>query len=87
MGHGLIWWIIVGLVAGVLAKALMPGDRQEPKGCLFTILLGVAGSVAMGFLMELAGYRGQGGMVATIVGAALGAVVLLWLSRLLTKRA
>ena len=81
----LIWWIVVGFCAGVLAKALMPGESKEPKGCLFTILLGIAGSVSTGFLMQLAGYRGEGGLLPTIVGATIGACLILWLSRRLSK--
>lgn len=81
----LLWWIIVGFCAGVLAKALMPGTGKEPKGCLFTILLGIAGSVATGFLMQLAGFRGEGGLLPTICGATIGACLLLWLSRKMSK--
>jgi uncharacterized membrane protein YeaQ/YmgE (transglycosylase-associated protein family) len=80
MGN-LIWWIVVGFVAGVLAKALSPGEHREPQGCIPTILLGVAGSLVMGFLMDLLRIEGSGGMIATIVGATLGAVLLLWLAR------
>jgi len=50
-----------------------------------TILLGVAGSVATGFVMQLAGLRGENNLLATIGGATIGAVVLLWLSRKLGK--
>lgn len=81
----LIWWIIVGFVAGILAKALMPGESKEPKGCLFTILLGVAGAVIVGFIMDLIGYRGVGGTLPTIVGATIGACLLIWLGRKFAK--
>jgi uncharacterized membrane protein YeaQ/YmgE (transglycosylase-associated protein family) len=76
-----IVWVIVGLVAGVLAKALMPGSSREPKGCLLTILLGVAGSVLVGWLMSLLGMQGSGGTIGTIVGATLGAMLLIFLMR------
>ena len=76
--HGLIWWVIVGLIAGVLAKALTPGSDKEPKGCIMTILLGIAGSVIVGFLMELVlGGNTRGGMIGTIVGATIGAILLI----------
>ena len=76
--HGLIWWVIVGLIAGVLAKALTPGSDKEPKGCIMTILLGIAGSVIVGFLMELVlGGNTPGGMIGTIVGATIGAILLI----------
>lgn len=85
MGHGLIWWIVVGFCAGVLAKALAPGKTKEPSGCILTILLGVAGSVATGFVMQLAGMRGNDKLLGTICGATIGAVALLWISRKLSK--
>jgi uncharacterized membrane protein YeaQ/YmgE (transglycosylase-associated protein family) len=78
MGHGLIWWIVVGLVAGVLAKALTPGTDREPKGCIMTIILGIAGSVLVGLVLDLiGGGNAPGGMLGTIVGATIGAVVLI----------
>ena len=76
--HGLIWWVIVGLIAGVLAKALTPGSDKEPKGCIMTILLGIAGSVIVGFLMQLiVGENSPGGLIGTIVGATIGAILLI----------
>lgn len=78
MSHGLIWWLIVGLVAGILAKAITPGTDREPKGCVMTIVLGIAGSLVVGFLMDLLlGPRVPGGMIGTIVGATIGAIVLI----------
>ncbi len=76
--HGIIWWIIVGFVAGVLAKALVPGDSKEPKGCLYTVLLGIGGSVLTGFILHsVLGWRTGGQFVGSIVGATIGAVVLI----------
>lgn len=84
--HPVIWWIIVGFIAGVLAKALMPGKKHEPQGCIMTILLGIAGSVVTGFLMRLLlGERGGGGFVGTIVGATLGAMLLILIFRKVWK--
>ncbi|MCC7231297.1 MAG: GlsB/YeaQ/YmgE family stress response membrane protein [Fimbriimonadaceae bacterium] len=75
-----IWWIIVGGVAGILAKMLVPGSKGEPSGCLFTILLGIAGSLLVGFAMHtLLGTNGGGGLVGSIIGAPIGAVVLILL--------
>ena len=82
ISHGLIWWIIVGLLAGILAKALMPGTKKEPSGCLMTMLLGVAGSVLVGFLMRtFFGTAGSGGLIGSIIGATIGAMVLIALFR------
>lgn len=77
----IIGWIIVGFVAGILAKAFSPGEHKEPKGCVPTILLGIAGSLVTGFLMRLIGWQGSGGTIATIVGATIGACLLLWALR------
>lgn len=74
----MLWWILVGFIAGVLAKAIMPGNKHEPKGCIMTILLGIAGSLITGFLMRaLLGEGGGGGFLGTIIGATLGAMLLI----------
>lgn len=77
----IIWWILVGLVAGILAKLVMPGDKKEPKGCLFTILLGIAGSLIVGFTMDLLGFQRNGGTIPTIIGATIGACILIFAFR------
>lgn len=88
MQHGLIWWVIVGVIAGALAKGLMPGEKAEPKGCLMTILLGIAGSVITGLLMRtLLGSGGTGWFIPSIVGATLGAMLLIFLMRKFWKGA
>ena len=48
---GFLWWLIIGLVAGALARLLIPG--QQPMGCLVTIVLGLVGSVVGGFISSL----------------------------------
>ena len=74
----IIYWIIVGLIAGILAKAIMPGSDREPKGCIMTILLGIAGSLIVGFLMRAVfGENGGGGPIGTIIGATIGAILLI----------
>jgi len=70
--HGWLWWILIGLVAGAIAKAIMPG--RDPGGCLITILLGIGGAVLAGFLGQQLGWYRQGegaGFLAAIVGAVL----------------
>jgi uncharacterized membrane protein YeaQ/YmgE (transglycosylase-associated protein family) len=70
--YGIIAWIIIGLLAGGIAKLLMPG--RDPGGCIVTILLGIAGAVLAGFIGQSVGwYRpGEGaGFLAAIVGAVL----------------
>lgn len=73
----ILYWIVVGLIAGILAKALVPGGDREPKGCVMTILLGIAGSVIMGFIMQAVFGGGSGNLVGTIIGATIGAVILI----------
>ena len=74
----LIFWIIVGLIAGALAKFVMPGD--DPGGFIITILLGVAGAIVGGFLASLIGIGG-GGIIWTIIIATIGAIILLAIYR------
>ena len=54
---GILSWIVFGLVAGAIAKFLMPGD--DPGGCIITILLGVAGAVIGGFIASALGFGGS----------------------------
>jgi uncharacterized membrane protein YeaQ/YmgE (transglycosylase-associated protein family) len=68
--YGIIGWIVIGLIAGGIAKLLMPG--KDPGGCIITILLGIAGALLAGFLGRAVGWYGNGdgaGFVAAIVGA------------------
>jgi uncharacterized membrane protein YeaQ/YmgE (transglycosylase-associated protein family) len=68
--YGIIGWIVIGLIAGGIAKLLMPG--KDPGGCIITILLGIAGALLAGFLGRAVGWYGDGdgaGFVAAIVGA------------------
>jgi uncharacterized membrane protein YeaQ/YmgE (transglycosylase-associated protein family) len=76
----IIFWIIVGGVAGALAKLIMPGD--DPGGFIITILLGIAGAIVGGFLASLIGIGG-GGWIWSIIIATIGAIVLLAIYRLI----
>lgn len=82
---GIISWIIVGLIAGALAKLIMPGD--DPGGFFVTILIGVAGAFVGGFIGQFLGIGGgaTGINIATIVTATGGALVLLFAYRLIKK--
>ena len=73
-------WIIIGLVAGALAKLIMPGD--DPGGIIVTILIGIAGAFVGGFLLSLIGV-GEGGWIWTIIVATIGAIILLAIYRML----
>lgn len=80
---GLLSWIIVGGLAGLLAQSLM-GDGRS--GCLMAILLGVVGAFIGGFVMSLLGFGGVDGLnVWSIVVATVGAVLLLAIARALRR--
>jgi uncharacterized membrane protein YeaQ/YmgE (transglycosylase-associated protein family) len=81
--HGWIAWILIGLVAGAIAKALMPG--RDPGGCLVTILIGVAGAVVAGFLGQAIGWY-EPGEGAGFLAAILGAILILFVYRLVARR-
>jgi len=82
---GIIAWIVVGLIAGALAKLIMPGD--DPGGIIVTILLGIVGAFVGGFVVNLLGGDGVTGFnLWSIVVATLGAIVLLAVYRMVAAR-
>lgn len=77
---GILSWILLGLIVGVLAKLIMPG--RDPGGILVTIGLGIAGAFVGGFLASLLGIGTAGGFsLGSIAVATLGALLLLFLYR------
>lgn len=81
--YGILGWIVVGGLAGAIAKLLMPG--RDPGGCIITVLLGIAGALVAGWLGQAVGWykMGEGaGFIAAIVGA----FILLAIYRLLARR-
>ncbi len=75
---GIISWIILGLIAGALAKWIMPG--KDGGGWIATMLLGIAGAFVGGFLGSFLGFGGADGVnVGSIITATLGAFILLFL--------
>ncbi len=83
--RGWIAWIVVGLIAGWLAKRLMPGP--EPGGFVATLVIGIVGAVVGGWLFGLLGGRGATGVnLYSIVVATIGAVVFLWVWNALIRR-
>ncbi len=82
---GIISWILVGLIAGLLAKWIMPGSG--PGGFIVTVLIGMAGASIGGFIVRILGGAGATGFnVWSILVATLGAIVLLFLYGLVTRR-
>ncbi|HEX8244112.1 MAG TPA: GlsB/YeaQ/YmgE family stress response membrane protein [Longimicrobium sp.] len=74
----IIWMLIIGLIAGAIAKLIMPG--RDPGGIIVTILLGIAGSLVGGFL-----FGGRDNQVG-LIGSVVGALILLGLYRLIAGR-
>lgn len=81
---GIIWTIVVGFVAGVIAKFLMPGSN-EPSGFVMTTILGIVGAVVASYLGQAFGWY-SAGEGAGLIGAVFGAIVLLLVWGLISKR-
>ena len=73
---GIIWTIVIGFLAGVIAKFIMPGDRYEPSGFVLTTILGIVGAFVANFIGSSLGWYGPG-EGAGFIGAVVGAVVVL----------
>lgn len=77
---GIFAWILFGLIAGVIAKLLMPG--RDPGGFFITIAVGILGALLGGFIGSALGFGGVTGFNLSSFGiAVLGAVLLLWVYR------
>lgn len=79
----IIWTLVIGLVAGAVAKLLMPG--RDPGGFIITMLLGVAGAFLATWLGQAVGWY-QAGEGAGFIGAVVGAVIILIIYRIVIKR-
>ena len=81
---GIIWTIIIGFIAGIIARFLAPGPNK-PSGFILTTLLGIVGAVLATYLGQAIGwYRADQG--AGFIGATVGAVIVLYAWHLITKR-
>jgi uncharacterized membrane protein YeaQ/YmgE (transglycosylase-associated protein family) len=81
MAHGIIWWVVVGLIAGWASGKIMKGRGY---GVIADILLGIVGGIIGGWVVGLFGFGG-GGLIWSILVAILGAVILIWITRLIKK--
>jgi uncharacterized membrane protein YeaQ/YmgE (transglycosylase-associated protein family) len=82
---GFLSWIVFGLIAGIVAKWVMPGS--DPGGIVMTILIGVAGAFVGGFIGTQLGFGDINGFdIRSLIIAIGGAVVLLWLYRVVKAR-
>jgi uncharacterized membrane protein YeaQ/YmgE (transglycosylase-associated protein family) len=82
---GILSWIVLGLIAGAVAKMIMPGD--DPGGCIVTILLGIAGAFVGGFIGSAVGFGTVTEFDLGSLGIAIiGSIVLLLGYRFVMKR-
>jgi uncharacterized membrane protein YeaQ/YmgE (transglycosylase-associated protein family) len=82
---GIIWTIVIGFIAGVIAKFVTPGGN-EPSGFVLTTILGIVGAIVASYLGQSLGWYGPG-EGAGIVGAAIGAIIVLVAWGFVRKRA
>jgi uncharacterized membrane protein YeaQ/YmgE (transglycosylase-associated protein family) len=82
---GIIWTIIIGFLAGIIAKFLHPGSN-EPSGFILTTILGVVGAIVATYLGQSLGWYGPG-QGAGLIGAVVGAVIVLAVWGFATRRA
>jgi uncharacterized membrane protein YeaQ/YmgE (transglycosylase-associated protein family) len=80
----ILFWIIVGIIAGALAKAVVPGEG--PGGILGDLIIGIAGAFLGGWLFTLVAGHSYGGWIGSTLVAFIGAVILLLIIRALTTR-
>ena len=78
-----IWMIIVGLVAGLLARAIKPGN--DPMGWIMTIVLGIVGAMLGGFVAGLIGINADGGFTGLIF-SVIGAIILLFIYEMIMSK-
>ena len=76
---GIIGWIIIGLIAGAIARWIMPG--ADPMGWIGTIVLGIVGSFVGGFILNLVTGNGMELSPSGIIGSILGALLVLFIWR------
>lgn len=82
---GFIWTIIIGFVAGVIAKFIMPGNN-EPSGFILTAILGIVGAFVATFLGQAIGWY-SAGEGAGLIGAVVGAIIVLAVYGMVAKKA
>jgi uncharacterized membrane protein YeaQ/YmgE (transglycosylase-associated protein family) len=81
----ILWTIIIGFVAGVIAKFFHPGNKYEPSGFIVTTLLGIGGAFAATYLGQAVGWY-RAGENAGFIGAIVGAIIVLIVWGLIAPR-
>jgi uncharacterized membrane protein YeaQ/YmgE (transglycosylase-associated protein family) len=79
-----IWWLIIGLVAGALARLIMPG--RDPMGIIATMILGIVGSIIGGLVASFIWRTNTGFHPGGFILALLGAIFALWIWRMVRSR-
>jgi uncharacterized membrane protein YeaQ/YmgE (transglycosylase-associated protein family) len=79
-----LWWLIIGLIAGALARLIMPG--KDPMGLLATILLGIVGSIVGGLVGSFIWRSDTGFHPGGLFLSLLGAIFALWIWRMISSR-
>ena len=82
---GIIWTIIIGAIAGVVAKFLHPGSKNERQGFVLTAILGIVGAMVATWLGQAVGWYGPG-EAAGFIGAVVGAIIVLVIWGIVTSR-
>ena len=80
----IIWTIVIGLVAGVIAKFIMPG-KNEPSGFVMTTILGIVGAFVASYLGQALGWYAPG-EGAGLIGAVVGAILVLFIWGVISKQ-
>lgn len=81
---GIIWTIVIGFIAGVIAKFIMPGDK-EPKGFILTTILGIVGAFVATYLGQAIGWY-EANQGAGLIGAVVGAIIVLFVWGIISRR-
>ncbi|MDP3314516.1 MAG: GlsB/YeaQ/YmgE family stress response membrane protein [Devosia sp.] len=81
---GILWTILIGFIAGIIAKFIMPGSR-EPSGFILTTILGIVGAFVASFLGQALGWY-QPGEGAGLIGAVVGAIIVLAVWGMIARR-
>jgi uncharacterized membrane protein YeaQ/YmgE (transglycosylase-associated protein family) len=82
---GIIWTIIIGFLAGVIAKLIHPGNKNEPSGFILTTVLGIVGALVATYLGQAVGWY-QPGQSAGFIGAIVGAMIILVIWGFIARR-
>ncbi|OJV94845.1 MAG: hypothetical protein BGO39_34185 [Chloroflexi bacterium 54-19] len=78
-GTNILWWLVIGLIAGVLASAI----TRSRNGIIMDVILGIVGAFVGGFLLSLLNIS-TAGVIGTIIAATIGAIVLIVIARALS---